>query len=175
LASVIQSKPDLVLGISQDINYTQAVRDQSLACLKTDYYIMTKAPGKLADSLDMLSKAAIADIRDNDPALLRYADMRPNAPADGDIYAKAMVLYKDKADERIGRLASQRNQLLIDYMVNRMQAPAASIKVETMAPVPGKAYDGKSAFKTSLVLSGEELMTASAESDSADDADKRKQ
>ncbi|MDR1172728.1 MAG: DUF748 domain-containing protein [Bacteroidales bacterium] len=169
LASVIQAKPDLVLGISQDINYTQAIKDQSLASLKTDYYIMTKAPGKSADSLDMLSRAAIAQIRDNDPALLQYADMRPDAPVGGDIYTKAMALYRDKVNEQIGKLAEKRNQLLVDYM----QAPAASIKVETVALVPGKTYEGKSVFKTSLTLPGEEPMTAPADNDSADDADNR--
>ncbi len=156
LAAVIQAKPDLILDIQQDVNYTQAARDQSFASLKTDYYTMMKAPGKVADSLDMLARTDIANIKDNDPGLIQYTNARPDVPAEGDLYTKAMALYKDHVNDQIGKLAEKRNKLLVDYLVTRMNVPAANVKVETIPVVPGKVYDGKSVFRTNLSLPGEE-------------------
>ncbi len=165
LSSVILAKPDLVLNIQQDINYTQAAKEQSLVSLKTDYYIMTKSPGKNADSLDVLAKTEIANIKDNDPGLIQYTDSRVGAPSEGDIYAKALALYKDRVNEQIVKLAVKRNQLLADYLSVRMNVPTANLKVENLPPVPDKVYTGKSVFRTSLSLPGEEPLTDVPETD----------
>ncbi len=162
LVTVIQAKPDLVLGIQQDINYSQAIREQSLLNLKTDYYIMTKAPGKVADSLDVLARTDIINIKDNDSGLLQYTNARPGVPAEGDIYAKAMALYKDHVNGQIGKLAEKRNKMLTDYFVVRMNIPTTNLKIETVPIVPDKAYSGKSVFRTGLTLPGEEPLTQDA-------------
>ncbi len=161
LSAIIQAKPDLSLELQQDINYTQAIREQSLASLKQDYYLK-KNPRNATDSLDMLDKAEIAKIRDNDPDLLKYANEQLSQPIEGDIYTKAIAIYKDRVNEQIDKLASKRNQLLQDYLVTRGQVPATNIKITTVPAVPGKTYDSKSVFKTALSLPGEEPLTEDA-------------
>ncbi len=155
LSDIMTAKPDLMLDIKQDINYTQAVKDQSLIDLKRDYY-MKKISKKNTDMLDM---SEIAKIKDNDPELTKFADGLLGKEFQGDIYAKSMALYKDSVNNQIGRTAEKRNKLLTDYLVTRRQIPATSIKVETVPLTAGKAYEGKSVFRTSLSLPGEEALS----------------
>ena len=158
LSAVILAKPDLVLDITQDINYTQAAKEQAMIDLKQDYYF-NKYPRKAADSLDILVRTEIAKISDTDAELLKYTDSRLDKPAGGDIYAKAMMLYKSRVNEQIGKLAEKRNHLLTDYLVTRKQVPAENVKVETVPVEQGKAYNNKSAFRITLSLPGEEPLT----------------
>ena len=162
LSTIILANPDLILGIQQDINYTQAAREQSLTSLKTDYYIKTKAPDMVADSLDMLTKAEIANIKDNDSGLMQYVNANSDAPTEGDIYVKALAIYKDQVNEQIMKLAEKRNKLLTDYFVSRMNVPATNFKIETVPIEQGKSYSNKNVFSTNLSLPGEEPLTEEA-------------
>ncbi len=162
LSAIILAKPDLSLSIMQDINYTQAIKEQSLLDLKTDYYLK-KNRRKETDSLDMLAKADIAKIKDNDPDLIKYANEQLKQATNEDIYIKASTLYQDRVQEEIKKLAEKRNQLLRDYLVTRMQVPAANLNVATVPMVQNKAYEGKSVFRTSLSLPGEEPLTKTPE------------
>ncbi len=157
LASIVLSKPDLVLEIVQDINYTQAAREHSMFCLKRDYYLKGN-PGKTADNLEALDKSEIAKIKDNDPELIKYAD----SLSGGDIYVKAVALYKDRIGVEIGKWAEYRNQLLKDYLVTRRNVPSGSVKISILPWVQNRVYGGKSVFRTTLSLPGEEPLTSDA-------------
>ena len=162
LSTIILANTDLILEMKQDINYTQALREQSLSSLKTDYYIKTKAPRKVADSLDMPTKAEIANIRDSDPGLIQFANASPGAPSEGDIYAKAMEIYKDRVNGQIEKLAEKRTKLLTDYFVTRMNVPAANVSIETIPIEQGKSYSNKNVFKTGFSFPGEEPLAQEA-------------
>ena len=155
LSAVALAKPELLLEITQDINYTQTVKEQVIFNLKRDYYF-DEHPKKATDSLGILIKEEITKIKDTDAKLLRYADSRFDTLVEGDIYAKALILYQSQVNEQIGTLSEKRNQLFADYLVTRMQVPATNIRVETLPFEPNKVYNNKSAFKISISLLEEE-------------------
>ncbi len=162
LAAIIQSKPDLVLGIRQDINYTQAVKEQSLFNLKCDYYLArNKRP--LSDTLDMLDKAAITQVEDTDKDLMQYVNSLLMQPSEDDIYTKAVALYKDRVAGQIIKLAEQRSLLLKEYLTGSGKVPADNLNIEIVPWEQGKVYAGKSVFHMSLALPGEEPMMAAPE------------
>ena len=117
--------------------------------------IATKAPKKVADSLDMPTKAEIANIRDNDSGLMQFANAA-GAPSEGDIYTKAMAIYKDRVNDMIVKTSEKRNKLLTDYFVTRMNVPATNFSIETISIEQGKTYSNKNVFKTGFSLPGEE-------------------
>lgn len=164
LADVLTAKPDLVLEIKQDINYAQAAKDHALYNLKRDYYL-TRNSKSATDSLNLIDRAKITEIKDTDPELAKFAEKTLGKEFQGDIYAKATAMYKEAVNEQIAKSTESRNRLLTDYMVTRRGIPATSIKIESVPPAPGKTYNEKSVFRTNLSLPGEEPMQAEPEAE----------
>ncbi len=153
LVDVIKVKPDLMLEVQQDINYTQALKEVCMYRLKQDY-LMEKQ--QRADSTEMPDRAEVDKLKDNDPALLAYANKQLPASEEGDIYAKALDIYGEASYLQVELLGEKRRALLEEHLTVVMQLPADHVSVVTIPRSSSREYSGKSIFKADLSLYGED-------------------
>lgn len=140
IASLSNSKPDLKLLISQEINYTSAFEKIAFKML-IDAYLAhigkESEAGKLPDK--------------NDQGLNRYADsLLAGKQIDGSANEKAVELYRDSLLLKTKSLADERVIILKEYFVNRLNISAEKLEIVTKPFEKDTKYEEKSAFKVTF-------------------------
>jgi hypothetical protein len=146
LAQMSASKPELQLDIIQYLNYRKACENVALQHLRREF--RSKKSGLNfenipADSLNRLMTA--------------YADslLGPGQALTDILAGKAMVLYKNELPALVKESADARNSLLNDYLTTKLMLKPESFKIRSSAEDPQMPYDGKSLFKVTFIMPGD--------------------
>lgn len=145
LAQMALSKPELQMELVQSLDYEKAFRDQALSDLKRAYNQKFN-PGQLEVEI----------IKSDDPKLIAFADsLCAPAKIEGSAADKALHLYKEQVPAQVAELAQKRNEILQDYLINRLLVKAESFKISTIPFDPVKKSETAGKYKVNFIMPGD--------------------
>lgn len=131
LADIIKQKPGLVLQLTQNIDYSEAVQNFALANLKKEYYLQLN-PAERAKGLEFIDIATLNQIDTKDKDFIAFTDnllREKNLSQEGSIKDKVMVFFKTVAEAQVIRVMEARNQKMITYLTSTCGVKPERIKV----------------------------------------------
>lgn len=152
IADMLKEQTDLMISITQDINYTDAAKYQAMFNLKKDYYLSLH-PEKTDTTLELIDFDKITGIMDQNIKLVQFADSKIDSKMNGSsISAKAKALYGDEIDEQISRMAEMRCLAMKEYLIKDKQIEEERVLVTTLPFDDTKVYKGKSIISFNVKL-----------------------
>ena len=151
LVGVQQQKPELKLLLTQQLNWQEAVREQTLYALKERYYL-SQHPEKDRNRLTMMDRRMIRDIADSDKDLLSYA--KKESGIVGDLSVQASHLYpQDSMAILVRRNMQYRNERLRTHLSGKVGE--SSVIIRDMPVDSMKAYRGGNSYKVDFTAAVE--------------------
>lgn len=161
IAVILRDKPDMQIALTQRIGLQRALPQQAVRNLQLEYHnhlAATDSAGR-RPRLSMLEyeKSLQTDIRS--AQVTAFADSllaeRGIAASGLSPEAKALALYRDRADEQLRRSMEMRDKALAEYMhtAHGLQAPTFSIQPADSAALA--TYHGRDRYTIALGAEGE--------------------
>lgn len=155
IISAQQSKPEMIIKMTQRINVKNSVKQRSIFEMKRRYYI-SKHPEVAGRRLSLIDFGSINDIKDNDEGLRSF--VKNLSPVDGSLAEQAEVIYPtDSAETSLYRQMSFRDKLVSDYML-KQGVPAEKLSITSMPIDSLKSYKGADKYSVNFNMGEEQAI-----------------
>lgn len=156
LAVIIKTKPEMTLTLHQELNYTDALADYSLANLKMALYLKNN-PDK-QEKIELIDIDAMMNTDTKSQELIAYADtllITKGLPISGNIQSKAVALFSQNAEQQIAEGMMARNTLLYSHMTTKLGLPEKAFTITSQPLDSMKLYKGKSQYTVGMNMGAE--------------------
>lgn len=152
LSEISNSKPELVLTLTQKINYQKTIEELSMINLKIAYYKKNN-PLSQEKNLDLIDIDQVKNISLKDESFLIFTDfllIEKGFSKTASIEDKSILLFKDVSENQLQALMQERDNKLIQHFTEVLKLDAAKIKVQSLSLDELKSTSTKSQYAISL-------------------------
>jgi hypothetical protein len=152
LSEISNAKPELILTLTQEINYQKAISELSMANLKIAYYKKNN-PSSQEKNLDLIDIDQVKNISTKDESFIVFTDfllVEKGLNKIGSMEDKAVSLYKEASEEQLQTLMQERNTKLTQHFTEALKIDSSKIKVQSLSIDELKSKTTKSQYAISL-------------------------
>lgn len=157
LADIANAKPDLTLTLTQETNYEQSIKEFAIMDLKLTYYTSKNLVSE-EKRLDLVELDEVKNLNLKDPNFIAFTDsllMQKGFSKEGNIENKAILMFKEKADQTLLNSMQQRNDRLMKYFTETLSIAPTKLKIISLPLEEMKTNTKKNQYKTSLEVEGD--------------------
>ena len=150
LSEISIAKPELILTLSQQVNYSKAIEDLSILNLKIAYYNKTSTSPK---SLELIDIAQVKEISEKDEAFIAFAKSQLEQKGisnQNSITEMALTLFSQEAEKQMLTFMQERNNKIVEHFTQVLKVDSTKIKVLSLPLEEIKAQSGKNQYNVSL-------------------------
>ena len=150
LSEISIAKPELILTLSQQVNYSKAIEDLSILNLKIAYYNKTSTSPK---TLELIDIAQVKEISEKDEAFIAFAKTlleQKGISNQNSITEMALTLFSQEAEKQMLTLMQERNNKIVEHFTQVLKVDSTKIKVLSLPLEEIKAQSGKNQYNVSL-------------------------
>ncbi len=155
LSTMLKTKPEMVLTMTQFVNLNNAVPAYSMYKVK-ERYLQSIDENKT----DVVSSSEVNELDNSDAQFLKYINAHStalNIPETASLQDKMKAIYPtDSVRQDLNRLFELRNKKLKTYLTETDQLPEKNIIIKTADNEAMEGYTDKSKYKIDMSLPGDE-------------------
>lgn len=157
LATIIKSKPDMTLTLTQFVNLKEVIPLYALYKAKESYLeSLIKT-----DNKDPINYEEVQALKNNDPNFIAYVDtlVKKQGKVTGEITLQEKVnaiFHPDSIRAEFQNKLESRNQMLKNYLITNVAVPLQNIMIKTADNQTLETYTEKARYKIDMLLPGTE-------------------